>query len=146
MTNALRTFNVGTATVRVHVEKDATDGRFALIEWGFPPGAPAPPQHVHHDASETFFVIEGELTVPSGDDLITLTAGHSLHVTPGMPHTLSNRSDKTARALELFSPGDLIGLVEEMGRVFAAAAAAGQPPDPATVATALAAFNSEAAA
>ena len=30
MTNALRTFNVGTATVRVHVEKDQTAGQFAV--------------------------------------------------------------------------------------------------------------------
>lgn len=141
----MRTFQVGSAVVRVHVEHEATDGRFALIEWEFPPGAPAPPQHVHHDASETFFVIEGELTVPSGDGAITLTAGQSLHVTPGMPHTLANRSDSTARALELFSPGELIGLVEEMGRVFAAAAAGGGKPDPAHVADALARFNSAAA-
>lgn len=107
------------------MEAAATGGRFALIEWTFPPGAPAPPRHVHHHASETFYVLEGELHVPMADGVVRAPAGTCVHVPPRTVHTLDNPGRDTARALELFCPGSLIGIVEEVGRIFAA----GLPPD-----------------
>ncbi len=120
-----QSFSVGPSTVSVKVERLATGDGFALIEWTIPPGAPAPPQHVHHRGSETFFVLEGELEFPLADRVVRAVAGTCLHVPPGTVHTLANPRNVPARALELFCPGTLMGLIEDVGRVFAS----GLPPD-----------------
>ena len=116
-----RAISVGSATARVKVEADATGGRFALIEWTLPHGAPAPPPHVHEEGSETFFVLEGEVVFPLEDGPLRAPAGTCLHVPPGTVHTLTNPNPATARVLELFCPGSLLALVEGVGQAFAAA-------------------------
>jgi mannose-6-phosphate isomerase-like protein (cupin superfamily) len=82
-----RPFSVGSSRVEVNLEGTETDGRFSMIQWEFPAGAPAPPQHIHHDASETFYVIEGELAFPLGERIVKVgdgflaahSSGHSSH-------------------------------------------------------------------
>jgi mannose-6-phosphate isomerase-like protein (cupin superfamily) len=136
-----RPFTVGPSRVEVKVEGTETDGRFSMIQWEFPPGAPAPPQHIHHDASETFYVIEGELEFPLGDRVVQVGPGCSLHIPAGTAHTISNPGAVLARALEIFCPGSLMGLVEEMGRIFSD----GFPPDQKRVQAAFQKFNSSLA-
>lgn len=120
-----RRFSVGPSEVLVRVESETTGGQFALIEWTIPPGAPAPPQHVHHDGSETFYVLVGELEFALAGGPVRAPAGSCLHVPAGAVHTLSNPGSTPARALELFLPGRLAGLIEAVGGVFAD----GLPPD-----------------
>src|SRR5438876_6853505 len=59
------------ATIRVPGE--AVDGRFALIEFLFPQHA-SPPRHTHPQ-DESYVVLDGQLTVESGGDRFTVTAG-----------------------------------------------------------------------
>ena len=120
-----RTFSVGPSQVLVKVENGEPDQAFSLIEWTIPPGAPAPPKHIHREGSETFYVLEGELEFLLADGSARAPAGTSFHIPPGTPHTLSNPGEVPAKALEFFVPGSLMGLVEGVGEVFAA----GMPPD-----------------
>lgn len=120
-----RSFSVGPSRVRVKVDSLLTGDRFALIEWTIPPGAPAPPKHVHLEGSETFYVLEGELQFPLADRVKRASAGTCLHLPPGTVHTLANAGSRPARALELFSPGTLLGLIEDVGRLLTA----GPPTD-----------------
>ncbi|HVC21871.1 MAG TPA: cupin domain-containing protein [Candidatus Dormibacteraeota bacterium] len=120
-----RTFTVGTSRVVVKVQDGEPAAAFSLIEWSIPPGAPAPPRHIHHEGSETFFVLEGELTFPLAESRVVVVAGGCLHLPPGTPHTLANEGAVMARALEMFVPGSLMGLVEDVGALFAS----GMPPD-----------------
>jgi len=85
-----RPFTVGPSRVEVKVEGAETDGRFSIIQWEFPPGAPAPPQHIHHDASETFYVLEGELEFPLGERVVKAGPGAAPHIPAGTAHTISN--------------------------------------------------------
>ncbi|WP_052434836.1 cupin domain-containing protein [Streptacidiphilus melanogenes] len=133
-----RRFTVGPSSVLVKVSAAETGGRFALIEWTIPPGAPAPPRHIHRNASETFFVLDGSLSFPLDEGTVTACAGDCLHVPPGTAHTLANAGDRPVRALELFAPGALMGLVEEVGQVFAA----GPRPDRAALLAAFARHDS----
>lgn len=136
-----RAFTVGPSRVEVKVEGAETEGRFSIIQWEFPPGAPAPPQHIHNDASETFYIIEGELEFPLGERIVKAGPGSALHIPAGTAHTISNPGTALARALEIFCPGSLMGLVEEMGRIFAD----GFPPDQTRVQAAFESFNSSLA-
>jgi mannose-6-phosphate isomerase-like protein (cupin superfamily) len=43
----------------VKASAEETDGAFALLEAQEPPGF-GPPLHIHHDAAEAFYVLEGE--------------------------------------------------------------------------------------
>jgi quercetin dioxygenase-like cupin family protein len=94
------------ATIRVSGE--AVDGRFALIEFVFPQYA-SPPRHTHPQ-DESYVVLDGQLTVESGGDRFSLTAGGVAVVPMGVAHTFRVDSE-TARVLVLSTPAGLERLV-----------------------------------
>ena len=75
-----RLWFVGTlATIRVPGE--AVDGRFALIEFLFPRHA-SPPLHTHPQ-DESYFVLDGRLTVQADEQRFELDAGGAAVVPMG---------------------------------------------------------------
>ncbi len=121
-----RAFSVGASQVLVKVQDGDPQAAFSLIEWAMiPPRAPAPPRHVHREGSETFYVLEGEIDFLLADRTLRAGTGTCVHIPPGTVHTLANPGRRPARVLEFFVPGSLLGLVEEVGRVFAGSV----PPD-----------------
>ncbi len=91
--------------VRVLVDGAATDGRFALIDVTLPRGA-APPMHSHPE-DETFYILEGELTIWVGEDAShTCRAGATAFAPGGSPHGWRVISD-TARMLILSTPAGI---------------------------------------
>jgi quercetin dioxygenase-like cupin family protein len=89
-----------------------------------------PPVHIHLVQHETFHVIEGELTVKVGDDLISACAGDFLHIPMGVIHTYCNLKEGTiARAVGNLSPGGFNKFVAELSAYQQRAI----PPDPAVV-------------
>lgn len=79
-----------------------TGGRPAVAESRAPRG-PAAPLHVHHREAEFFAVIEGELTVGVGGELIEAPEGSLVYGPPDVPHTFAITSDQ-ARFLVLTQP------------------------------------------
>ena len=104
------------ATIRAPGE--ASDGRFALIEFLFPHGA-SPPLHTHPQ-DESYVVLEGRLTVRAGDERFELDAGGAAVVPMGVAHTFRVDSD-TARVLLLSTPAGLERFIRD-GSVPATAA------------------------
>lgn len=104
------------ATIRLPGE--ASDGRFALIEFLFPHGA-SPPLHTHPQ-DESYVVLEGELTLVAGGQRERLEAGAAAVVPMGVPHTFRVDSDG-ARVLVLSTPAGLERMVRD-GSVPAGAA------------------------
>lgn len=94
------------ATIRVPGE--AVDGRFALIEFLFPEYA-SPPRHTHPQ-DESYVMLDGHLTVESGEERFTLTAGGVAVVPMGVTHTFRVDSE-TARVLVLSTPSGLERMV-----------------------------------
>jgi quercetin dioxygenase-like cupin family protein len=70
------------ATIRVSGQ--ATDERFALIEFLFPRHA-SPPLHTHPQ-DESYIVLEGRLTVQAGEQRFHLEAGAAAVVPMGVSH------------------------------------------------------------
>jgi quercetin dioxygenase-like cupin family protein len=61
--------------------------------------------HFHKTFSESFYVLEGEITLFNGDEWIKGSEGDFLYVPPNRPHAFRNDSDAAVRMLILFSPG-----------------------------------------
>jgi quercetin dioxygenase-like cupin family protein len=80
----------------------ATGGRLTVTE-SWAPRGPASPLHVHHREAEFFYVIEGELTVWVGGELIKAPEGSLVYGPPDVPHTFAITSDQ-ARFLLLTQP------------------------------------------
>jgi quercetin dioxygenase-like cupin family protein len=111
------------ATIRTPGE--ATEGRFALIEFLFPRHA-SPPLHTHPQ-DESYIVVEGRLTVQAGERRFALETGAAAVVPMGVAHTFRVESD-TARVLVLSTPAGL----ERMVRAAAEPAVTATLPPPET--------------
>jgi mannose-6-phosphate isomerase-like protein (cupin superfamily) len=70
-----------------------------------------PPLHVHAEQHDTFYVLEGIVTVQIGDKIVELAQGDFASVPPGVPHTFDNlREDQpTVKVLNFMTPGGLDG-------------------------------------
>ena len=83
---------------------DMTGGAFGLVESLIAPGF-SPPLHVHQREDESFYVLEGELTMRCGDRVFEATAGAFVFLPRGVPHTFVVEGGKPARMLTLMTPG-----------------------------------------
>ena len=89
---------------RIKLDGEQTGGRFALWDGVLPRGA-APPLH-SHPQDETFYILEGEVTVWVDDEPRTLRPGSVMFAAGGVPHTFRVESD-TARMLVLSTPAGI---------------------------------------
>jgi quercetin dioxygenase-like cupin family protein len=96
-------WKTGRLTVKVGGEE--TGGSFAQVETDDPRGG-ATPLHVHHNEEETFYVLEGEVTVLVGGQRLDLAAGDFAFAPRGIAHAYVVRSER-ARMLTTLSPAGL---------------------------------------
>jgi len=88
----------------IKVPGDAVQGRFALIEFLFPNHA-SPPLHTHPQ-DESYFVLEGRLTVQAPQQRWELEPGAAAVLPTGVAHTFRVDSE-TARVLVLSTPAGI---------------------------------------
>ncbi len=86
----------------VHLDGEDTGGAYHLGEVVGRQGD-MPPLHVHHQDDETFYVLEGELTLFLGDQQVTLLAGQAALAPREVPHVYRVESE-LARWLVITSP------------------------------------------
>jgi quercetin dioxygenase-like cupin family protein len=72
-----------------------------------------PPLHVHHDDDETFYVLEGRVSVITADGARELGPGESAFASRGVPHVYRVESER-ARWLVATTDGGFASFVEEM--------------------------------
>ena len=132
-----------TGRVAIKASGCETGGRFAQVEIDDPLGT-APPLHIHHGEDETFYVIEGSITVFAGDGRIELDAGDYGFVPRGLAHAYLVTS-ASARVLITFSPSGFEDFFVEMGVPVDGAAAPieGVTPSPEEFARRLAPYGCE---
>jgi mannose-6-phosphate isomerase-like protein (cupin superfamily) len=78
--------------------------RFNLALITFQPHREGPPVHEHAAEDDSFYILEGELTVLVGDEELRAGPGTFVLVPPGVRHTIANRSDSVARFLNVHAP------------------------------------------
>lgn len=96
-----------------HVRGRDTNERFALTEVVAGPGD-MPPLHVHRRDDETFYVLEGALTIWVGDDVIDAAAGTCVHLPRNVAHTYRTASEGQTRWLVVSSPAGFETVIEHM--------------------------------
>jgi quercetin dioxygenase-like cupin family protein len=102
-------------------------GSFALMEDDLAPGFPGPVLHTHERMTDSFYVLDGELTVQVGEDRTAVPAGGYALVPPGNAHTFAGAESSRVRALNVMAPAGLERYLEEVAKL-------GGPPDPARMA------------
>ena len=90
-----------------------TGGALAAIE-NLPAGF-ATPLHVHRDADEPYYVLEGEVTFYCEGEVYRAVPGSFLFLPRGIPHAFRVSEAGPARLLILTLPGGFENFVEEAG-------------------------------
>ena len=97
----------------VKVRDEDTAGAYSVHDNTIPPGSPGPRPHLHRHHEETFYVLEGELTVRIGPRKIKAPAGSFVVVPRGIVHQPSNPGAQSTRVLLVFSPAGMDRFFEE---------------------------------
>ena len=92
-----------------------TGGAFGLVESLIAPGF-SPPLHVHHREDESFYVLEGEVTMRCGDRTFRAGAGSFVVLPRDVPHTFVVEGNTPARMLTLLTPGGGEGVFVDGGQ------------------------------
>lgn len=83
-----------------HEQVTITRSRYA-------PGERGPDPHVHHEHTDAFYVLDGELTFelgPNAEQVVTVGAGAFVAVPPNVAHAFVNASDDDVRWLNVHAP------------------------------------------
>src|SRR3954469_8180622 len=96
---------------------EETGGAFSLLEAHGPPGF-GPPLHIHHDAAEAFYVLEGEYVMFLEDREVTCPAGSFIYIPAGMPPGFGV-GDPRSRKLNFYFPAAMVGYFDELSAAIA---------------------------
>lgn len=109
------TFPAGPVTFRLLEDGTGVDGRVGIVECRMPPGWGGPPQHIHRQHDETFYVLTGTVQFTSGTDVLLAPAGSLVTAPIGDPHTFSNPDPDTPSSLLCtVTPERYIGYFREL--------------------------------
>jgi hypothetical protein len=96
----------------VKADHSETGGAFSLLEAEEPPGF-GPPLHIHRDAAEAFYVIQGEYIIFLEGKEIACPAGSFIFIPAGVVHGF--RVGKlVSRKLNLYTPSAMVGYFDKL--------------------------------
>jgi mannose-6-phosphate isomerase-like protein (cupin superfamily) len=87
--------------VRFRILDDGTDvdKRFGVAECHLAPGWAGPPQHIHREHDETFYIVTGTVRFTSRTDELLAPAGSLVTAPIGEPHTFGNADSEAPASL-----------------------------------------------
>jgi len=77
-----------------------------IIATKVPPGVAGPPRH-RHPSDQTYFVLQGEITVELGEETRAAKARSAVFIPAGLPHRNWNDGDEDEVHIEVIAPGVL---------------------------------------
>jgi quercetin dioxygenase-like cupin family protein len=104
---------MGGSTLEILVDSAISDGQLLIMRSETTEGSGVP-VHVHQREDEIFLLLDGALTVWTGDQRQELSAGSVALLPKGIPHTYFVTSP-TASILEVIAPGGLEQAFREAG-------------------------------
>ncbi len=118
-----RPIDLGGFLMTVKATADSTDDAFTLLEATEPPRF-GPPMHIHRDAAEAFYVLEGEYRIFIDGQETRCPAGSFIYIPAGAVHGF-RVGDVLSKKLNLYVPQAMVGYFDEL----AAAIASGNVDD-----------------
>jgi len=107
-----RVVDLGSFRMLVKATREDTGGAFSLLAAEEPAGF-GPPLHIHHDAAEAFYVLDGEYIIFLDDREVSCPAGSFIFIPAGTPHGF--RVGNTAsRKLNFYAPAAMVGYFDEL--------------------------------
>lgn len=116
-----RSIDLGGFLMTVKADADATAGVFTLLEASEPPNF-GPPMHIHRDAAEAFYVLEGEYIIFINDVETRCPAGSFVYIPAGAVHGF-RVGGVPGKKLNLYVPQAMIGYFDELAAAVASGAA-----------------------
>jgi quercetin dioxygenase-like cupin family protein len=95
---------------------EASDGigSLAVLESTIGPGFPGPVLHEHSQMVDSFYILDGTLSLQLGDDTVEAGPNSFALVPPHNAHTFANPTDTTVKVLNIFAPAGFENYVREM--------------------------------
>jgi mannose-6-phosphate isomerase-like protein (cupin superfamily) len=107
-----RFIDLGEFGMTVKAGADETGVAVSVLEADEPPGF-GPPIHVHHDAAEAFYVLEGEYIMFLEDREVVCPAGSFIFIPRGARHGF-RVGDVPSRKLNFYFPAAMIGYFDDL--------------------------------
>jgi quercetin dioxygenase-like cupin family protein len=109
-----RLLDLGTFEAVVLADAAGTSGAFTVLQTQGEPSGFGPPLHVHRDAAEAFYVLDGTYLMHLEERQELCAPGSFVYVPPNVVHTFVVVSQGPGRKLNLFSPSAMVGFFEEL--------------------------------
>ena len=107
-----RAIDLGGFGMSVKATHNDTSGAFTLLEAQEPAGF-GPPLHIHRDAAEAFYVLEGEYIIFLDGREASCPAGSFIFIPAGVPHGF-RVGGVASRKLNLYAPAAMVGYFDEL--------------------------------
>lgn len=107
-----RPIDLGGFRMTVKATRDETGGAFSLLEAHEPAGF-GPPLHIHNDAAEAFYVLEGEYIIFLDDRELSCPAGSFIFIPRRTPHGF-RVGNVASRKLNFYAPAAMVGYFDEL--------------------------------
>ena len=112
-----RRIDLGDFEMLVKADNETTDGVVSVLEATEPPGF-GPPVHVHDDAAEAFYVLEGEYFMDLDGEEHHCPAGSFIFIPVGVPHGF-RVGDVPSRKLNFYFPAAMTGYFDDLSAALA---------------------------
>jgi quercetin dioxygenase-like cupin family protein len=97
-----------------------TDGRIGVVQLDLALGWAGPPQHVHREHDETFYVVTGDVRFTSGAENMIARPGRLVTAPIGDPHAFGNAdADAPAMLLCILAPERYLGYFRDLAQLAA---------------------------
>ena len=107
-----RAIDLGNFAMQVKATDQDSGGAFTLLEATEPPDF-GPPMHIHHDAAEAFYVLEGEYLIFIEDEEFRCPTGSFVYIPAEIRHGF--RVGKVAsRKLNVYLPAAMVGYFDDL--------------------------------
>src|SRR5215831_10371996 len=100
-----------------------------IIEGMACPGG-GPPPHVHRFEDESFYILQGTITMQAAGRTFQASPGDFIHIPRGTVHSFKNNGKVDAKALVMISPARPAGLEKFFEESFYPATDRSAPPPP----------------
>jgi mannose-6-phosphate isomerase-like protein (cupin superfamily) len=112
-----RRIDLGDFEMLVKADAETTAGIVSVLEATEPPGF-GPPIHVHDDAAEAFYVLEGEYVMHLDGEEHLCPAGAFIFIPVGVPHGFTV-GGVPSRKLNFYFPAAMTGYFDDLAAALA---------------------------